>query len=124
MDTFSNVLSSIKNAQTSFKMTVYLKYSRLCWNFLKILLIEGYINGFMIENQKIKVYLRYKNNKPSIQNLKRISKPGKRIFSSLENLRKFKKGLGTLILSTPQGLLCDRDARSLKVGGEILCRIF
>ena len=126
-DIIADMLSRIKNAQKVYKAEVRVKYSKICIHILNILVEEGYINGYKLikdDLYSIQVYLKYYNEKPVIKNITRISKPGKRIYVSNKTLWKASNGLGLNILSTSKGVLSDQEARRLKVGGEILCRVF
>ncbi len=134
-DLVSNMLTRIRNATLARHTSVSIPYSRLNENILSVLKKEGYIKDFQIlqENsfkKTIKTYLRYKGwwiKKPFFTSLKRISKPGQRIFSSYKdfsqkiNLLKYKQG--TAIISTSSGIMSHTKAISLKKGGEIICYI-
>jgi small subunit ribosomal protein S8 len=106
-------------------------FSKKVENVLNVLLQEGYINKVeKIEERKgvlkLKVYLRYegKDNNPVISEIKVISKPGKKVFKSYRDLDKICGGLGVTILSTPKGVMVDKEAKDKKSGGEILCNVF
>lgn len=134
-DLVSDMLTRIRNASLAKHTSVTIPYSNLNKNILNVLLKEGYIKGFeveILENSKksIKTYLKYKGwwiKKPLFSTLKRISKPGQRIFSGYRelptkiNLLKYQQG--TAILSTSIGIMSHSKASKLKVGGEILCYI-
>jgi small subunit ribosomal protein S8 len=126
-DTIADMLTRIQNAQKVDKAEVQVKYSKICIQILNILVEEGYINGYKIiknDHYSIKIYLKYYNEKPVITKINRISKPGKRIYTSITTLWKSSNGLGLNILSTSKGVLSDQNARRLKVGGEVLCQVF
>jgi small subunit ribosomal protein S8 len=136
MDKIANIFSHIQNTQKRGKTFVRISSSKMAERILNCLFIEGYIKGFsLIKELKKSVYVVYLGNsgyelsgtsfkQTGIQKIVRISKPGKRAYTNSKNLQKVKRGLGTLLVSTSQGILSDRDARFLKKGGEILCQIF
>jgi small subunit ribosomal protein S8 len=94
----------------------------------EVLKIEGYIVDYKINKDEKKptltINLKYYSGNPVINTIERVSKPGRRIFSSVESLPKINNGLGIAIISTPKGVLTDIDARKQKVGGEIICKVF
>jgi small subunit ribosomal protein S8 len=97
---------------------------------LKVLLSEGYIRGYTIINcpesgfNKLRVELKYFEGKPVICEIKRISKPGRRVYSSIKDLQFVKNGLGINVLSTDRGIMSDVEARKLALGGEVICSVF
>ena len=98
-------------------------------NILKILKTEGYINDYYIEKNKnnknnIKINLKYYEGNPVIKEIKRISKPGRRVYSRANSIPRVMNGLGLAIVSTPKGVMSDVDARKNNLGGEIICRVF
>ena len=104
-------------------------HSRLRENVLTVLQGEGFIRGFAIVEQvgtkaEIEVELKYFDGAPVIRELKRISKPGRRVYTSVATLPTVYNGLGISILSTPKGVMSDADARAQNVGGEVLCTVF
>lgn len=122
-DTLSNLFSKIKNGFLSKKTKITQQNSKQSINILNILLNEGFIKSYKINSKnQIEVYLKYKNNKSVINEIKRISKPGKRLY--LKNKDLYIKKQGFYILSTPLGLLTDLEAKKLNVGGELICKIF
>lgn len=132
LDLISDTLIRIKNGQKIKlnEITLHSPVSKLCLDILNILYKKGLIRGFIITLCKkkkintVKVLLKYDfYGLPLIKNVKRISKPGRRIYSPIKNLWKINNGIGLIILSTPKGLMTDNDARLLNVGGEILCKI-
>jgi small subunit ribosomal protein S8 len=128
-DTIADLLTRIRNASTAKHATVDIPASGIKKSITQILLDEGYIKDFkVIEDGKqgiIRVTLKYDDNKKSvISGLKRVSKPGLRIYSSCEDLPKVMKGLGVAIISTSKGVITDKKARELKVGGEVLAFIW
>lgn len=122
-DTLSNLFSKIKNGFLSKKTKITQQNSKQSINILNILLNEGFIKSYKINSKnQIEVYLKYKNNKSVINEIKRISKPGKRLY--LKNKDLYIKKQGFYILSTPLGILTDLEAKKLNVGGELICKIF
>ena len=127
-DPIGDMLARIKNAQVRNHKKVDLPSSKFKIKILDILKAEGFIIDYQIndENNKstIKVDLKYHSGNPVISTFQRVSKPGRRIFSSAESLPKINNGLGIAIVSTPKGVMTDIDARKQKVGGEIICKVF
>nr|YP_009167026.1 ribosomal protein S8 [Pythium insidiosum]YP_009167068.1 ribosomal protein S8 [Pythium insidiosum]BAS30587.1 ribosomal protein S8 [Pythium insidiosum]BAS30629.1 ribosomal protein S8 [Pythium insidiosum] len=122
-DTLSNLFSKIKNGFLSKKTKIIQQNSKQSINVLNILLNEGFIKSYKINSKnQIEVYLKYKNNKSVIHEIKRLSKPGKRLY--IKNKDLYIKKHGFYILSTPLGLLTDLEAKKLNVGGELICKIF
>ncbi len=128
-DSLSDMLARIKNAHRANKAFTSCYKSKLNMNVLSVLKDEGYIRDFQdVELRKginnIKIDLKYYNGTPVIKKIKRISKPGIRVYSKINELQKSYGGLGISILSTPKGVLSDQKARDNNVGGEILCEVF
>ncbi len=127
-DPLGDMLTRIRNAQTRGMNKVSTPASKLRRRVLEVLESEGYIRSFTeIErdgHHNIEIELKYFRGKPVIQEIKRISKPGRRVYSSVKDIPFVRNGLGISILSTPQGVLSDNVARARNVGGEILCRVF
>ena len=128
-DTIADLLTRIRNANSAKHDTVEIPASNLKKDICQILVDEGYIKSFtVIEDGKqgvIKVALKYVDGKtPVITGLKRVSKPGLRIYSSVEDMPRVMKGLGVAIVSTSKGVMTDRKARAEHVGGEILAYIW
>ncbi|MBQ9673676.1 MAG: 30S ribosomal protein S8 [Ruminococcus sp.] len=128
-DTIADLLTRIRNASSAKHDTVDIPASKVKKAICQILLDEGYIKDFTtLEDGKqgvIKVTLKYTAEKaPVITGLRRISKPGLRIYSNAENLPKVMKGLGVAIISTSRGIMTDREARKANVGGEVLAFIW
>lgn len=128
-DSIADLLTRIRNANTAKHDTVEIPASNLKKSIVQILLDEGYIKDFTVtEDGKqgvIKVVLKYTEDKaPVITGLRRVSKPGLRIYSDVENLPKVMKGLGVAIISTSKGVMTDRQARKENVGGEVLAYIW
>ena len=128
-DTIADLLTRIRNASTSRHETVDIPASNMKKSIVEILQDEGYIKKFtVIEYGKqgiIRVTLKYdENKKPVITGLKRVSKPGLRIYTDVENMPQVIKGLGIAIISTSKGVMTDKKARELNVGGEVLAFIW
>ena len=128
-DTIADLLTRIRNANTAKHATVDVPASRVKKDITQILVDEGYVKGFqLIEDGKqgvIRITLKYGDNKsPVITGLRRVSKPGLRIYSSCADMPKGRKGLGIAIVSTSKGIVTDKKARELNVGGEVLAYIW
>lgn len=127
MDPIADMLTAIRNAQAAKLASVIMPASKTKAAILTILKREGYIEDFAI-NDDIKptltISLRYNNRQPAITHLKRVSKPGLRIYKKRSALPRPLRGLGIAIVSTPNGIITDREARKLGTGGEILCEIW
>tara|TARA_Y100000817_G_scaffold162759_1_gene127096 strand:+ start:172 stop:567 length:396 start_codon:yes stop_codon:yes gene_type:complete len=127
-DPIGDMIARIKNAQVRNHKKVDLPSSKFKIKILDILKAEGFIIDYKIndENNKstIKVDLKYHSGNPVISTFQRVSKPGRRIFSSAESLPKINNGLGIAIVSTPKGVMTDIDARKQNIGGEIICKVF
>ena len=127
-DPISDMLARIRNAQMRLKAKVAIPPSKLRERVLEVLAKEGYIRGFAtIEKDgksEIEVELKYFDGVPVIKEMARVSKPGRRVYASVDTLPSVFNGLGISILSTPKGVMSDQDARAQNVGGEVLCTIF
>ena len=127
-DPIADMLTRIRNAQAVGKESVVLPYSRIKEELAKILLKNGLLNDFSvlgrIPKKEIKIDLKYENNQPKISGLKRISKPGQRIYKKHQEINPIKQGWGLAIISTSQGLMTDKEVRKLKIGGEVICEIW
>ena len=128
-DPLGDMLARIKNGQLRKKESVVMPASRFRGNVLDVLHREGYIRGFRkveIENNKneFEIELKYVDGEPVIKNISRVSTPGRRVYSKIKDLQRNFDGLGISILSTSKGVLSDNEARTEKVGGEILCKVF
>lgn len=128
MDQIANMLTSIRNALAIGKKTVIIPSSKVKIEILNILKSRGYINDFKIKNNDNKINLNislaYQNTIPNISHLKRISKPGLRIYTGYKNIPLIRGGIGIVIVSTPKGILDGQAARYKKTGGEIICEIY
>lgn len=128
-DPIADMLTRIRNALQQKHETVSMPSSKEKVNIARILKEEGYINGYTVEGDGVKktmtIDLKYgKNGEKVITGLKRISKPGLRVYSSAENLPRVLSGLGTAVISTSKGVMADRDARKANVGGEVIAYIW
>ena len=127
-DPVGDMLARIKNSQLRNHKKVEMPSSNFKMKIADVLKNEGYINGFNIDKndnkQMLIIDLKYNSGSPVISVIERISKPGRRVFSSAQSLPKINNGLGIAIISTPKGVMTDIDARKQKVGGEIICKVF
>ena len=127
-DPVGDLLSRIRNAQMRNKSKVSSPNSRLRESVLEVLKTEGYIRGYAVVEREgyseIEIELKYFEGEPVIREIERISKPGRRVYTSVRNLPRINNGLGVAIVSTPKGVMADHDARDANVGGEILCTVF
>ena len=128
-DPLGDMLTRIRNGQRAMKSSVVSPASKLRANVLEVLQREGYIRGFSVAEmapgiRELKIELKYYEGVPVINEIKRVSKPGCRVYSGVKGLSPVYNGLGISILSTPQGVMSDVEARAANIGGEVLCRIF
>lgn len=129
-DTIADMLTRIRNAQKSKMISMLVPHSKMKCAVLDVLQNEGYISSYIVTNidqakKNIEVSLKYSiHGKATIQEIHKVSKPGKRIYSSIDALPGNYNGMGIYILSTSKGVLSDRQARQLCVGGEIICKVF
>ncbi len=127
-DPIGDMIARIKNAQSRNHKKVELPSSNFKTKIAGILKNEGFIKEFKVNSDNSKstltLELKYHSGNPVISAFERVSKPGRRIFSSAESLPKINNGLGIAIVSTPKGVMTDIDARKQRVGGEIICKVF
>jgi small subunit ribosomal protein S8 len=127
-DPVGDLLSRIRNAQMRNKSSVTSPASKLRESLLEVLKSEGYIRGYTVTEREgrseIEIELKYFDGEPVIREIERVSKPGRRVYTSVRNLPRINNGLGVAIVSTPKGVMADHDAREANVGGEILCTVF
>ena len=127
-DPLGDLLSRIRNAQMRNKSKVSSPSSRLRESVLEVLKTEGYIRGYAVVEREgrseIEIELKYFDGEPVIREIERVSKPGRRVYTSVKNMQRINNGLGVTIVSTPKGVMADHDARDANVGGEILCTVF
>ena len=128
-DPIGDMIARIKNAQLRNHKIIKLPSSKFKAKIAEVLKNEGFIIDFKIESKESNTFellinLKYNSGSPVISTIERISKPGRRIFSSAKSLPKINNGLGIAIVSTPKGIMTDIDARKQKLGGEIICKVF
>jgi small subunit ribosomal protein S8 len=127
-DPLGDLLSRIRNAQMRNKSKVSTPNSRLRESVVEVLKNEGYIRGYSVVEKdgrsEIEIELKYFDGEPVIREIERVSKPGRRVYTSVKNMPRINNGLGVTIVSTPKGVMADHDARDANVGGEILCTVF
>ena len=127
-DPIGDMLARIKNSQMRSQKKVEMPSSKFKTKIAEVLKSEGFILEHKVSQDKnkaiLEITLKYSSGNPVISSIQRISKPGRRIFSSAESLPKINNGLGIAIVSTPKGVMTDIDARKHKVGGEIICKVF
>ena len=128
-DPIGDMLTRIRNAQMRGKSTVSTPASKLRAWVLDVLTDEGYIRGYEKTTSTdghgaIEISLKYFDGVPVIRELKRVSKPGRRVYLGVKDIPQVRQGLGVSIVSTPQGVMSDANARAKNVGGEVLCTVF
>jgi small subunit ribosomal protein S8 len=128
-DPIADLLARIRNGAHAKHVSVTVPHSKIKIEVLKILEAEGYIKGHEVTTESqfpmIRVDLRYdQRRQPVIKSLRRISKPGLRVYKGAGDLKPVRSGLATQIVSTSQGLMTDREARKRKIGGEVLCEVY
>ena len=127
-DPIGDMLARIKNSQMRSQKKVEMPSSKFKTKIAEVLKEEGFIIDFKVEEnekkQNLIIMLKYNFGNPVINTIERVSKPGRRIFSSAESLPKINNGLGIAIISTPKGVMTNIDARKQRVGGEIICKVF
>jgi small subunit ribosomal protein S8 len=128
-DPLGDMIARIKNGATRRRSKVLTPASKLRQRVLDVLQSEGYIRGYSVveepgEFPQFEIELKYYDGLPVIAEIARISTPGRRVYSSIKDLKPIKNGLGISILSTPKGVMSDTAARDQNVGGEVLCRVY
>lgn len=128
-DPIGDMIARIKNAAMRKRSTVLTPASKMRERVLDVLQSEGYIRGFTLVQKagafpEFEVELKYFDGEPVIAEISRVSKPGRRVYSAISDLKPVKNGLGISILSTPKGVMSDTAARDANVGGEVLCRVY
>mgnify|MGYP001277420021 FL=1 len=129
VDPIGDMFTRIRNGQMRLLNTIDVPASKFRSQILEILKNEGFINNFRLEKKEDKkniliIDLKYFEGSPVIKEIKRISKPGRRVYSRAVSIPKVQNGLGVAILSTSKGVMSDNDARKNNLGGEIICRVF
>lgn len=128
-DPLGDMLTRIRNAQMRGKSTVRTPASKLRAWVLDVLKDEGYIRGYdkavsTAGHAELEISLKYHEGAPVIRELKRVSKPGRRVYASVKDIPSVRNGLGLSIVSTPKGVMTDAAARTANIGGEVLCTVF
>jgi len=128
-DPVGDMLTRIRKAQMRRKSSVSTPGSRLRAHILDVLKSEGFIRGYSTTEYgngrtEFEIELKYFDGEPVIRKIERVSKPGRRVYSSVTSMPRVANGLGVTILSTPQGVMADHEAREKNVGGEVLCMVF
>ena len=128
-DPIADMITRIRNAQLRTLNTVNIPNSKFRARILDVLKEEGYISDYKVQSEKnnkgsLLVDLKYNNGLPVIREIRRVSKPGRRIYTKADSIPKIQNGLGIAIVSTSMGIMSDNDARSKNIGGEIICRVF
>ena len=128
-DPIGDMITRIRNGQMKSHIKIEMPASSFKGKILEILKREGFIINYTLDqtdDKKIKflVDLKYNSGSPVINNIERISKPGRRFYSSAQSIPKIKNGFGIAIVSTPKGVMTDTEARKAKVGGEVICKVF
>jgi small subunit ribosomal protein S8 len=127
-DPISNLLTIIRNGIQVNKETVDIPASKMTGRILEIFKADGYIEDFRLMKDSTqgsyKIYLKYDNKVPVIAGLKRVSRPGLRVYTKGDEIPRVLNGLGTAVISSSNGIINDREARKLRVGGEVLCYIW
>lgn len=128
MDPVSNMLTLIRNAQAVRRETVSVPFSEIKYQIAKILAKNGFVGGVEKKGRKtqkiIEITLKYDNGSPKIFGLKKVSKPGQRIYKKFREIKSVKGGYGIAIVSTPRGLMTNKEARKQKLGGELICEVW
>lgn len=128
-DPIGDLLTRIRNGQSARLVSIHSPASKLRANVLEVLKREGYIRDYSVTQKdggksEMTIELKYSEGQPVIREIKRVSKPGRRVYTQVKDVPRVYNGLGISILSTPRGVLSDKEAREANVGGEILCRVF
>ena len=127
-DPITDMLNQIRNAQAVAKTEVSVPLSNFKYEIAKILIQEGFINEVKKTNRRkdkiLRIILKYNDGAPAISGLRKVSKPGQRIYKKTSEIKSIKGGQGIAIVSTPQGLMTNKKARKLKLGGEVICEIW
>ncbi|MES2729158.1 MAG: 30S ribosomal protein S8 [Pseudomonadota bacterium] len=128
-DPLGDMLARIRNGQQAGKPVVATPWSRLRENVCAVLKSEGYIRGYDVQDadnnkRNLTIELKYSDGVGAIREMRRVSKPGRRIYSSVSEMPRHYNGLGITVVSTPKGVMADHEARTANVGGEVLCQVF
>ena len=128
-DPLGDMLTRVRNGQQAGKEIVECPFSKLRENVCNVLTDEGFIRGFTVEDREgnkkyLQIQLKYAEGTGAIRKIDRVSKPGRRVYTTVKTMPRFFNGLGILVVSTPQGVMADHKARAANVGGEVLCQVF
>lgn len=128
-DPLADMFTRIRNGSQAKLESVDVPFSKMKQEIVKILKEEGFINNFKVisdedGHQMIRIFLKYDLNRKGIIHIKRVSKPGRRVYVGVDKIPSVMSGLGISILSTPKGILTDKAARKVNVGGELLCQVW
>ncbi|MGM0439231.1 MAG: 30S ribosomal protein S8 [Patescibacteria group bacterium] len=127
-DPITDMLNRLENGQAVNKKTVDIPFSKTKYRIAKVLEAEGFIESAAKKGRNpkkvIRVNLKYEDNEPGITNMERVSKPGRRVYTSLKDIRPVRGGYGISIISTPKGVMSNKEAKSAGLGGEILCKVY
>ena len=124
MDSVGDALIRIKNAYLIGKQSVSVRYSKLVLNLMKLLQKEGFLDAVSQKEEELIITLKYIERKPAITDIKRVSKPSLRVYKGVSELPSVLNGLGIAIISTPKGLMTEKEAKDKRVGGEVLALIW
>ena len=129
VDPVGDMITRIRNAQIRLSQNVIIPSSKFRARILDVLKQEGFISGYKSKSdsktkESFSVDLKYNNGLPVIKEIKRVSKPGRRIYARADSIPKIQNGMGIAIVSTSMGIMSDNDARSKNIGGEIICKVF
>lgn len=124
MDLVSDALIRIKNGYLARKSKVSLRYSKLVLKLCQVLASEGYVASCKAKDREVEVILKYEAKEPALTNIIRVSKPSLRVYKGVSRLPQVLNGLGIAIISTPNGLMTEKDARKQGVGGEIIAEVW
>lgn len=123
-DPIADCLTTIRNGQRAFKSNIFVLKNKTIIEVCKILQKEGFIKSFVIHSNKIEILLKYRNNTGVIKEITRVSKPSLRLYTSYKDLKPLYNGLGLYIVSTSKGVITDYEIKIIKIGGEVICRVF
>ncbi len=123
-DSLSDLVARVKNGYLASAAEIAVPWSRLKEAVVSTLKKAGYVEDFSKQDAELKIKLKYKGRTPAIVDIRRVSKPGVRIYVGTKELGRITRGLGIGIISTPQGVMTHRDAKRLNVGGEVICKVW
>src|SRR3989344_1005258 len=123
MDPIADLLITIKNGYMAKKNSVSVPYSKFRLSIAKVLEKEKFVGKTDKVDKVIEISLLYENGKPKITHIKKVSKPGLRIYTKSKNIKSTKGGRGATVISTPHGVMTEKDARAQKLGGEVICQV-